>query len=206
MNEQNSVKKEQPGWRKFLARRWMFPVLYMVVAGLMLSMLWVYQGQINNKQTAEQQQSLVVSKSDEKNREQSSAMQPDNQMSKDVSKSLDTMIWPYEQAQEIQIVMPFYDSTAPVAEREKALVKYERSYMPHTGIDFARKDQQTFAVRSVLSGKVTKSEKHALHGNIVEVSHENNLISVYNSLADVQVKLNQTVRQGDVLGKAGTNG
>ena len=44
-----------------------------------------------------------------------------------------------------------------------------------------------------------------LLGNIIEIKHDNNFISSYQSLSDVQVKKNDVVKQGQVIGKSGTN-
>ena len=42
-------------------------------------------------------------------------------------------------------------------------------------------------------------------GNVVEVRHDNDMISVYQSLSDVKVTENQEIKQGDIIGKSGTN-
>lgn len=40
-------------------------------------------------------------------------------------------------------------------------------------------------------------------GKIIEITHENNLISVYQSLSDVLVQEGDNVLQGQVIGKSG---
>ena len=58
MNEQNQMKPNSTGWRKLLAKRWLFPVMYVAVAGIMLTLMWVYQ---NDMIDSGQQQAAVVS-------------------------------------------------------------------------------------------------------------------------------------------------
>ena len=48
-------------------------------------------------------------------------------------------------------------------------------------------------------------EDDELLGKIIEVKHENNLISVYQSLSSTDVKQGDTVKQGQILGKSGTS-
>ena len=40
-------------------------------------------------------------------------------------------------------------------------------------------------------------------GTIVTVTHSNNMISIYQSLSEVNVQENQVINQGDVIGKSG---
>ena len=41
-------------------------------------------------------------------------------------------------------------------------------------------------------------------GNIVEITHDNEIISIYQSLSEVSVKENDVVTQGQVIGKSGS--
>ena len=70
-------------------------------------------------------------------------------------------------------------------------------------MDFGLAD--TFDVVSVLDGTVLDVREDELLGNIVEIKHDNDLISSYQSLSEVKVKKNDTVKQGQVIGKSGTN-
>ena len=42
-------------------------------------------------------------------------------------------------------------------------------------------------------------------GTIVEIRHNNELISVYQSLSNVSVKVDDTIIQGQVIGQSGTS-
>jgi stage II sporulation protein Q len=85
------------------------------------------------------------------------------------------------------------------------LVKYANTFWPHSGIDYARKDGKSFDVIAALSGKVIRVEQNPLVGQEVEIQHENGLITVYQSLTDIRVKVGQEVKQGDVIAQAGRN-
>jgi stage II sporulation protein Q len=184
------------GWRRFLAKRWLYPAMYVIVASLMLVVMWAYQSKID--QSATNQNVLPTSVTEETptdaNQDVVSKPQP-----------AEKMIWPYPANQSLAIVTPFFEESAAASVREQAMIEYENTFIPHTGIDFAAKDKQTFEVLSALSGVVTRVDKHPLLGNIVEVTHDNGLITVYQSLQEVTVRMNQEVKQKDRIGKAGRN-
>src|SRR5690606_26958230 len=73
------------------------------------------------------------------------------------------------------------------------------------GMDFSRPDNQTFDVVAALSGTVSAVEYNPLVGHLVEISHEGDLVTVYQSLADVVVTKGMEVKQGEIIAKAGRN-
>jgi stage II sporulation protein Q len=84
-------------------------------------------------------------------------------------------------------------------------VQYGDTITPHTGIDLASPNDQTFDVLAALSGKVTVVEKNPLTGNQVEITDSNGLVTIYQSLTDIKVAQGAEVKQGDVIAKAGVN-
>ena len=60
------------------------------------------------------------------------------------------------------------------------------------------------SVKTCASGTVTRIEKEDRYGMIVEISHGNDLLSLYGNLAeDGLVELGEVVSRGDVIGKVG---
>lgn len=102
---------------------------------------------------------------------------------------------------DIIIARHFYDYQGTEEEQKNSLIYYENTYIPNSGVDYQSKE--TFDVVSILDGKVTKVEENNLLGNIIEVTHDNNLISVYQSLSETLVKEGDNVLQGQVIGKSG---
>jgi stage II sporulation protein Q len=115
------------------------------------------------------------------------------------------MRWPVKDRSELEVSLPFYDAKASNELRQAAMVEYEDTFSPHLGIDFARQDNQTFDVLASLSGKVTNVEMNPLVGNLVEITHSNGLITIYQSLSDVVIAKGADVKKGDVIAKAGRN-
>ncbi len=72
----------------------------------------------------------------------------------------------------------------------------------HTGIDYGAALGDT--VVSVYDGKVSKIYKDKLWGYTVEITHSNNLKSVYKNLAaKIPIKEGQAVKQGQAIGAVG---
>lgn len=97
----------------------------------------------------------------------------------------------------------YYDYQSASETQEDAIIYYENTYMQNSGIDY--QCDETFDVVSILDGTVINIKEDNILGNIIEVRHNNDLISVYQSLGTINVKLNDTVIQGQVLGTSGTN-
>lgn len=101
----------------------------------------------------------------------------------------------------VTISRKFYDATANEEDQKNSLIYYQGTYIPNSGVDY--KGNESFDVISILDGKVTKISENTLLGKIVEITHNNNLISVYQSLGDVSVIEGDSVTQGQIIGKSG---
>ena len=102
---------------------------------------------------------------------------------------------------EVNIAKNFYDYQGTEEEQKNSLIYYENTYIPNSGVDY--QSDEVFDVVSILDGKVTKVEENNLLGKIIEVTHDNNLISVYQSLGETSVVEGDNVLQGQVIGKSG---
>ena len=112
------------------------------------------------------------------------------------------MINPYTDPS-VTIGKNYYDYKANAKDQEKSIIYHDNTYMQNSGIDFISKN--TFDVVSVLDGTVTNVKEDETLGKIVEIKHDNEYVSIYQSLSEVEVKKGDKVTQGQVLGKSGTN-
>lgn len=104
-------------------------------------------------------------------------------------------------ANDVTIAKNFYDYQAEATEQEKAIIYYENTYMQNSGIDY--KSEKSFDVVTILDGTVTSVKEDKILGNIIEIKHSNDIISVYQSLSEVSVKENDTILAGQKIGKSG---
>lgn len=124
----------------------------------------------------------------------------DNQMP--VMNETTKMIKPYTNEQ-VTVGKTYYDYKAENKSQENSITYYDGSYIQNSGIDYVLKD--TFDVVSVLDGTVTDVKQDDILGNVVEIKHGNDYVTTYQSLSEVTVKKGDSVTQGQVIGKSGTN-
>ena len=126
----------------------------------------------------------------------------DDKEDREVIKEDVKMVKPYTN-EEVQTLKYFYDYQAEAETQEKSILYHENTYIQNSGMDFGLTD--TFDVVAVLDGTVVDVREDELLGTVVEIKHDNDFISSYQSLSEVSVKKNDTVKQGQVIGKSGTN-
>ena len=126
----------------------------------------------------------------------------DDKEDREVIKEDVKMVKPYTN-EEVQTLKYFYDYQAEAETQEKSILYHENTYIQNSGMDFGLTD--TFDVVAVLDGTVVDVREDELLGTVIEIKHDNDFISSYQSLSEVSVKKNDTIKQGQVIGKSGTN-
>lgn len=104
--------------------------------------------------------------------------------------------------QTVTVSSNYYDYQSSQEEQEKSILYHENTYIQNTGINYH--SDNNFDVVSVLGGEVIEVEEKELLGNSVTIRHDNELISVYQSLGEVTVKKGDKVVTGQVIGKSGS--
>lgn len=102
----------------------------------------------------------------------------------------------------VTISKNYYDYQASEEEQTNSILYHENTYIQNTGINY--KSDNSFDVVSILSGEVIEVEEKELLGKSVTIRHDNELISVYQSLGEVTVKKGDKVLTGQVIGKSGS--
>ena len=126
----------------------------------------------------------------------------DDEKDREVIKENVKMVKPYTD-ENVQVLKYFYDYQANADSQEKSILYHENTYIQNSGMDFGL--ENTFDIVSVLDGTVVDVREDELLGTVVEIKHDNDFISSYQSLSEVSVKKNDTIKQGQVIGKSGTN-
>jgi len=104
---------------------------------------------------------------------------------------------------DVKIGKNFYNHEQTEQEQQNSIVNYENIYIQNSGIDYVKKD--IFQVNAILDGTVISVNNNELLGNIIEIQHDKNMISVYQSLSTISVKEGDSVVRGQVIGKSGTS-
>ena len=112
------------------------------------------------------------------------------------------IIKPYT-LKDVKIGKYFYDYKDDSDSQKNSIIFYENSYIQNSGVDYIY--EKTFDVISIYDGTVEKVEDNDIVGKTVEIKHDNNIISVYQSLGEVSVKKGDNVTQGTIIGKSGNS-
>lgn len=110
------------------------------------------------------------------------------------------IIKPYN-SDKVEVAKKFYDQSSTDEEKQNSLIYYNNTYMQNSGILY--KSSEVFDVVSILDGTVIDVKKDEILGNVVEIKHSNNIVSTYEGLSEVNVKKDQTVNAGTIIGKSG---
>ncbi|GEN36022.1 MULTISPECIES: M23 family metallopeptidase [Aneurinibacillus] len=193
-------KVEIGGWKRLFGKKWIFPAMYLGAAAIILAGVMWYQ---NSKEFPANPAPQKAA-----SQEQSAPMQvtegTNEQPAVPVNAPDSTLVWPAK-LEATEKVMGFFDDTSDKKAQEAALVQYDNSYWPNTGIAIAAKDKKSFEVTAAAAGKVVKSERDPMLGYQIEIEHKDGLSTVYASLEDTKVDVGDTVDRGAVLGMAGRN-
>ncbi len=108
-------------------------------------------------------------------------------------------------SENVTVVSGYYDYQAEAANQESSIVKYENTYLQNSGITYSSTEE--FDVVSIMDGTITKIYSNDLLGNIIEITHDKDFISVYQMLDNISenIKVGTKVARGEVIAKGGTS-
>lgn len=112
------------------------------------------------------------------------------------------IIKPY-MADTVTIGKYFYDIEGDKEEQEKSLVYYESTYMQNSGIDYI--SETPFDIVAILDGEIKSVKKDETLGNIIEIKHSNDLVSVYQGVENVKVNEGDKINQRTIIATSGTS-
>ena len=104
--------------------------------------------------------------------------------------------------EKVAISNNYYDYQSTDEEQQSSILYHNNTYIQNTGINY--QSDNRFDVVSVLAGEVIEVEDKELLGKSVTIRHDNELISVYQSLGEVVVKKGDKVQTGQVIAKSGS--
>lgn len=103
----------------------------------------------------------------------------------------------------VTVAKTFYNKDSETNNQENSIIYYEGTYMQNSGTDYTLKE--VFDVVSVLDGTVIEVSDNKVLGKTVKIKHSNELTSTYQSLSEVNVKKDDMIKRGELIGKSGTN-
>ena len=105
--------------------------------------------------------------------------------------------------QSVTMKKGYYDYKADEENQISSIVNHDNTYIQNTGIDYT--SDNIFDVVAILNGTVPEVKDDEELGKIVEIKHDNGMTSIYQSLSEINVKKDDVITQGTVIGKSGEN-
>jgi stage II sporulation protein Q len=187
--EENKRSSQSSSVKRFFKKRWVFPAIYIASAAIILTgVLWYQSSSSSTDKYSYNTNDLAGQK---------------NQPAVEVNKALENFQMPVANAADAVVKMGFYDFKASAKDQEAALVFYNNTYQPNTGIDITSKDGKAFDVTASLSGTVTRVDEDSVLGNVIEIEHDKGVVTQYQSVKDMKIKVGDQVKQGQVIAAAG---
>ncbi|MFK9091492.1 peptidoglycan DD-metalloendopeptidase family protein [Bacillus salipaludis] len=188
--EENKRSSQSSSVKRFFKKRWVFPAIYIASAAIILTGVLWYQASSSDTDKYDYKSTDLAGK-----KNQTPAVE--------VNKAFEDFKMPVAKADEAVVKVKFYDFQGKAEDQEAALVFYNNRYEPNQGIDITMKNGETFDVTASLSGTVTRVEEDATLGNVIEIEHDKGIVTQYQSVKDIKVKVGEQVKQNQVLAKAG---
>lgn len=193
--KENFTNESKKKWTRIFKKKWFFPALYIMIAAFLLTAVVWYQN-IESK---------LIEGLDDNEQSDSYSQNPFDEEAESVLQQQEIIKMPVHDEVQTEIVTKFYDYNAEQEDQEKGLTLYNNRYYQSTGIDIASSDGDAFDVVASLSGTVTEVKEDPLLGNVVVMSHGENISTYYASLGEVEVETGAKIKQGDKIGTAGKN-
>ncbi|TKC16953.1 M23 family metallopeptidase [Robertmurraya kyonggiensis] len=192
MREEEKKRSSQDSkLKRFMKKRWVYPAIYLASAAIILTAVLWYQN--SNNATDDQVDYEATDLSGKKY----------DEPALEVNRSMENFSMPVKDPDSVVIQKQFYEYDGTDEEQEAALVFYNNTYHPNTGIDITQESGETFDVLAALSGTVTNVADDSLLGNVIEIEHDKGIVTQYQSVTDIDVKVGDQVEQGQALAKAG---
>ena len=172
------------------------PIMYVMSIAMLLGSVYFIEGLINNqvfKSDVDERIDDVIS--DEFIEEPYQNVEDIPVLSTDVY-----IARPYNNAS-VKIVKGFYDYKADETSQQESIIYYGNTYMQNSGVDYGMGSE--FEVVSILDGIVMEVIEDEIMGKTVKIKHNNELISVYQSMGSVDVKVDDVISQGMIIGRSG---
>ena len=126
---------------------------------------------------------------------------PSNNEPSDNSANQETASKPFV-SDKVTISKKYYSKEESAENQEQALIFYENTYMPNTGILY--ESDEVFEIMSVMDGKVKDIKTDEILGTVITIEHNNRVTSVYYGVGETKVNVEDTVTKGQIIATSGT--
>ncbi|MFA9560202.1 peptidoglycan DD-metalloendopeptidase family protein [Evansella sp. AB-rgal1] len=199
-NHEEKQETMQVKLKRLMKNRWAVPAIYLGLAAVVLTtFMWISS---TGTDVADDERE---SEFDINNPNLDTPLDDGDEDAIPVTATNEVFQYPVLDENEVAVVGTFFDRETPSEDQEQAFIEYNNYFYTNKGIDLSSEEGESFDVTAAMSGTVVKAEDDALFGQVVHIEHDEDIVTIYQSLEGTLVEVGQTVRQGDVIGRAGRN-
>ncbi len=181
--------------KKRKLKGYVLPTIYFVILGIMVvSITFLSQSLLEKQQQNDEDYKYSTSVFEE------SENDPTNSEGNTTNEI--KIVRPYT-SDKVTVTKEFYNKDESVENQEKALIFYENTYMPNTGILYG--SDEKFDVIAILNGTVKEIKEDEILGQMITIECDNKITAVYYTLGEIKVSEGQQITQNQVIATSGTS-
>lgn len=180
--------------KKRKLKGYVLPTLYLFIIGLMaIGVTFLSKNLLDKKVESDENYNYSMSVFDES--DQTSPTTNEEPVSEKVS-------MPYTSAN-VTVAKSFYNKDESNENQENALIYYENTYMPNTGVLY--ESDEIFDVVSPMDGTVKDIKTDEILGKVLTIEHNSKVTTVYYTLGDTKVNVGDRVTKDQLIATSGTS-
>ncbi len=180
--------------KKRKLKGYVLPTLYLFIIGLMaIGVTFLSKNLLDKKVESDENYNYSMSVFDES--DQTSPTTNEEPVSEKVS-------MPYTSAN-VTVAKSFYNKDESNENQENALIYYENTYMPNTGVLY--ESDEIFDVVSPMDGTVKDIKTDEILGTVLTIEHNSKVTTVYYTLGDTKVNVGDRVTKDQLIATSGTS-
>lgn len=180
--------------RKF--KKYVLPTMYIMIIGVMAFGITFLSRSLQSKKVEnDEHYNYTMSVFNEQENEENKKNKEDKIVEEKVEKPF--------QSEKVRVAKEFYSKDDTTENQQNALILYENTYMPNTGILY--ESDEVFDVYSVMSGTVKDIKEDEILGTVLKIENTNKITTIYYTLGETKVKVGDTVKKGQIIATSGTS-
>lgn len=180
--------------RKF--KKYVLPTMYIMIIGVMAFGITFLSRSLQSKKVEnDEHYNYTMSVFNEQENEENKKNKEDKIVEEKVEKPF--------QSEKVRVAKEFYSKDDTTENQQNALILYENTYMPNTGILY--ESDEVFDVYSVMNGTVKDIKEDEILGTVLKIENTNKITTIYYTLGETKVKVGDTVKKGQIIATSGTS-
>ncbi len=180
--------------KKRKLKGYVLPTLYLVVLAMMVvGITFLSKSLLENQVSEDENYNYSTSVFEETD---------DKPVNNEVNTEEAKIVRPYTSDQ-VSVAKDFYNREESAENQENALIFYENTYMPNTGILY--ESDEAFDVVAIMDGTVKEIKEDEILGQVITIENNTKLTSIYYTLGEIKVNKGDKVTRSQVIATSGTS-